>query len=152
MADRQADGHLGMIAALFHPNTQRSGAMLLLLSGVSLTLLGCLAGSLLAWMPATLADPHPPGLALWVLFPLFVTTGYALAVIGARQTQWRSLTQGLGVLLLLLALSSAIALMLSALGWWQSAAGSLGQWYVLALAGVPGVLGTAATQSADVAS
>ena len=97
--------------------------MLLLLSGVSLTLMGCLAGALLAWIPLS-PTGQAPSLALWVLFPLFVLGGYVLAVMGARQAHWRGLTLGLGAVLLLLALSCAVGLLLQALGAWQPMAAS----------------------------
>ena len=118
--------------------------MLLLLTGVLLTLTGCLAGALLAWTQASLPDPDPSSLTLWVLFPLFGLLGHALAVRGARLTQWHGLAQGLGVLHLMLALSCAVGLLFNQLGWWHSATGPLGLWYVLGLAGVPGLLSTLA--------
>lgn len=119
--------------------------MLLLLTGVTLTFMGCLAGALLAWMPAGEAG-EAPSLALWLLFPLFVLLGYALVVVGGRRAQWRGLTLGLGGLLLVLALSAAVGLMLWAVGLWQPAAGPWSLWYVLALAGLPGFIGVAAGQ------
>jgi hypothetical protein len=122
---------------------QGGRVMLLLLSGVSLTLMGCLAGALLAWIPLS-PTGQAPSLALWVLFPLFVLGGYVLAVMGARQAHWRGLTLGLGAVLLLLALSCAVGLLLQALGAWQPMAGSAALWYVLTLAGVPGGVGVAA--------
>jgi hypothetical protein len=119
--------------------------MLLLLTGIALTLMGCLAGALLLWMPAG-PEGVSPSLALWVLFPLFILLGYALAVIGARRAQWRGLTLGLGALLLLLALAAAVALILSAAGLWQAPTGMLPLWYVLTLAGLPGCIGVASGQ------
>ncbi len=119
--------------------------MLLLITGVALTLMGCLAGALLLCMPAG-PSGEAPSWALWLLFPLFVLLGYALAVIGARRSQWHGLTLGLGAVLLMLALAAALGLVLSAAGVWYAPLGTLPLWYVMVLAGLPGAIGVASGQ------
>jgi hypothetical protein len=119
--------------------------MLLLITGVALTLMGCLAGALLLCMPAG-PSGEAPSWALWLLFPLFVLLGYALAVIGARRSQWHGLTLGLGAVLLMLALAAALGLVLSAAGVWHAPLGTLPLWYVMVLAGLPGAIGVASGQ------
>jgi hypothetical protein len=90
--------------------------MLLLITGVALTLMGCLAGALLLCMPAG-PSGEAPSWALWLLFPLFV-----------------------------LALAAALGLVLSAAGVWHAPLGTLPLWYVMVLAGLPGAIGVASGQ------
>jgi hypothetical protein len=118
--------------------------MILLLAGVALLLLGLFCGAVLVAIPLGLAAGSP-GLVLWILFPLFTVAGYVLAVIGGRDSQFRGLSMAISCALLLLALGAAGGLVMDAAGMMSTAAGgTLSLWYVLAVAGVVGVVGAAA--------
>jgi hypothetical protein len=118
--------------------------MILLLTGIVLLLLGLFSGVVLVAAPLGWAA-WEAGIVLWVLFPAFTITGYVLAVIGGRSSQFRGLSLILSGLLLMLALVSGAGLVLEAAGVAKAAGSTLSLWYVLFVAGMVGVIGAAAS-------
>ncbi len=116
--------------------------MLLLITGVFLLLLGLFSGVVLVAAPLGLAA-WTPGLVLWVLFPLFSVAGYVLFAIGARMGQVRAGSLVLSGLLLLLALVSAAGVVLQAASVLPAQGGTASLWYVMAVAGLIGIVGAA---------
>jgi len=118
--------------------------MLIAIVGGVLAALGFLSAVALVAAPLGMSAA-PPGLTLWVLFPLFTLIGYALIVAGSRDPAVKLPTLALAVPLLLLAVVAAIALVAGAAGLRAigGEAGSAPLWYVLVLGGVLGALGTA---------
>lgn len=116
--------------------------MLLLITGVFLLLLGLFSGVVLVAAPLGLAA-WTPGLVLWVLFPLFSVAGYVLFAIGARMGQVRAGSLVLSGLLLLLALVSAAGVVLQAAAVLPAQGGTASLWYVMAVAGLIGIVGAA---------
>jgi len=112
--------------------------MIVALAGAVLVLLGLFSGAVLVVAPLGLA-PFTPGLALWILFPLFSVLGYALLVIGAHTAHVRVLSLVLSWLLVLLALAAAAGLVLSSADILRSPGGTVPLWYVLAIGGVLGL-------------
>ena len=117
--------------------------MIVALAGVVLLVLGLFAGAVLVLAPLGLA-PWTPGLTLWLLFPMFSVLGYCLLVIGARGAHVRGLSFLVSVLLVVLALVSAIGLVLASADVVHAPGSTVGLWYVLAIAGFLGLTGTAA--------
>jgi hypothetical protein len=116
--------------------------MLLFVTGLFLLALGLFSGGVLVAVPLGLV-PWTAGPVLWVLFPLFCVVGYVLFVIGGRSAQVRGGSLLVSALLLLLALASAVALVLQAAAVVQPQGSTLSLWYVLAIAGLVGVVGAA---------
>jgi hypothetical protein len=116
--------------------------MILLLAGSILVAMGLFSGAVLVAAPLGLAE-WTPGLALWALFPLFTLFGYVLTVIGARAAHVAGFSFGVACVLLLLALLSAIGLVLTAASVLPLHGTALPLWYVLAVAGVLGSIGAA---------
>ena len=116
--------------------------MLLLITGVFLLLLGLFSGVVLVAAPLGLAA-WTPGLVLWVLCPLFSVAGYVLFAIGARMGQVRAGSLVLSGLLLLLALVSAAGVVLQAASVLPAQGGTASLWYVMAVAGLIGIVGAA---------
>lgn len=114
---------------------------MLVLAGGVLAALGMLAALLLLAAPLGLAG-SATGWVLWLLFPLFTLLGYALLVVGGRDPAARGPTRWLAAPLLLLALAAATALMAGGAGMLQIET-SAPLWYVLALGGALGTLGSA---------
>src|SRR5690349_20969892 len=112
--------------------------MIVALAGAVLVVLGLFSGAVLVVAPLGLA-PFTPGLALWILFPLFCLLGYALLAIGAHTAHVRILSLVLSVLLVLLALASACGLVLASADIVHSPGGTVPLWYVLAIGGVLGL-------------
>ncbi len=116
--------------------------MVLLVCGLFLLLLGLFSGAVLVAAPLGLV-PWSPDLVLWVLFPIFSIAGYVLFVIGGRTTQVRNGSLVLSSLLLLLALASAAGLVLQAASVLSPHGSTWSLWYVMAVAGLVGVVGAA---------
>jgi len=112
--------------------------MIVALAGAVLVVLGLFSGAVLVVAPLGLA-PFTPGLALWILFPVFSILGYALLVIGARTAHVRLLSLALSWLLVLLALAAAAGLVLSSADILPSPGGTVPLWSVLAIGGVLGL-------------
>jgi len=116
--------------------------MIVALAGVVLLALGLFAGAVLVLAPLGLA-PWTPGLTLWLLFPVFSVLGYCLLVIGARSAHVRGLSILVSVLLIVLALVSAVGLVLASADVVRAPGSTVGLWYVLAIAGFLGLTGAA---------
>lgn len=116
--------------------------MVLALVGALLAALGLFSGLVLVMAPLGLV-PLAAGPALWVLFPLLSLGGFTLIAIGARTAPLRGLLVGISYVLLALALLSAIGLVAGAVALMQPVQSTVSLWYVLAIAGILGVLGVA---------
>ena len=116
--------------------------MLLVIAGVGLIALGLFSGLVLLLAPLGLV-PWAPDAVLWVAFPLFSMIGYVLFVIGGRSAHVRGLSIVLSALFLLLALAAAAALVLGAAAVVGPIAQTAPLWYVLVVAGVLGIVGSA---------
>jgi hypothetical protein len=116
--------------------------MLLVIAGVCLIALGLFSGLVLLLAPIGLV-PWSPQAVLWAAFPLFSLVGYALFVVGGRSAHIRGLSIALSALFLLLALVSAAALVLGAAAVVGPIAQTAPLWYVLVVAGVLGIVGSA---------
>jgi|JI8StandDraft_1071087.scaffolds.fasta_scaffold84586_2 hypothetical protein len=117
--------------------------MALVIAGGVLALLG-LAAALLLVAAALGFTGASPGLSLWVLFPLFSVLGYALLVIGSRDPAVRLPTRLLALPMLLVSLVAAVGLVAAGGGLLKLAGSSAALWYVMAFAGLVGVIGSAA--------
>lgn len=116
--------------------------MVLLITGLFLILMGLFSGSILVAAPLGLVD-LTPSVTLWLLFPLFSIAGYVLFLIAAKTAHIRDLSIAVSSFLLLLALSAAGGLVLSAASILQTVNSTIALWYVLAVAGTLGVSGVA---------
>jgi len=117
-------------------------AMLLVIAGFCLVALGVFSDLVLLLAPIGLV-PWSPAAVLWVAFPLFSMIGYALFVVGGRHAHVRGLSIALSALFLLLALAAAAALVLGAAAVVGPIAQTAPLWYVLVVAGVLGIVGSA---------
>lgn len=120
--------------------------MVLLITGLFLILMGLFSGSILVAAPLGLVNLSPT-ITLWVLFPLFSIAGYVLFLIAAKTAHIRGLSMLVSSFLLLLALSAAGGLVLSAASIMQAANNTIALWYVLAVAGTLGVSGVATNRT-----
>jgi len=116
--------------------------MVLVSGGLFLLALGLFAGAVLVLVPFGLVAWRADA-TLWVLFPLFSLIGFGLVATAARAGQTRQLLLVASAALLLLAAGSAAGLVLGAANIRPTDGGSLSLWYVLAVAGVLGVIGAA---------
>lgn len=116
--------------------------MLLVIVGALLMALGLFAGCVLVVVPLGLAA-WSAGLVIWILFPVLSIVGYTLLVTAARPGSARLFTVAASVLLLVLAVGSALALVLDAASIVHTVGSTLPLWYVLAVAGTLGVTGAA---------
>lgn len=117
--------------------------MALVIAGGVLALLG-LAAALLLVAAALGFTGAAPGLSLWVLFPLLSVLGYALLVIGSRDPAVRLPTRLLALPMLLVSLVAAVGLVAAGGGLLKLAGSGAALWYVMAFAGLVGVIGSAA--------
>jgi hypothetical protein len=85
----------------------------------------------------------PAGYVLWILFPLFSILGYALFVMGAKMSNIRGMSVAVSCLLLLLAVASAVGLVLDGAGLIRAASSTVSLWYVFVIAGLLGAMGVA---------
>lgn len=120
--------------------------MVVLLAGAVLVLMGLFSGAVLVAGPFGLAGGSP-GLALWILFPLFTLVGYMLTVAGSRTSQVQGFSFGVACALLVLAVVAAVALVLSATSFVALEGNTLSLWYVFAIAGALGSIGAASKGS-----
>jgi len=118
--------------------------MILAIVGGALLALGMFAGVVLVLVPLGLAALDS-GAMLWVLFPLLSVTGYTLFATGAKVGNFRALSFAVSCLLLVLALASAAGLVLEATALIHPSGNTLSLWYVLAVAGLLGTIGAAAS-------
>ncbi len=115
------------------------------LAGGVLAALGLLAAAVLVAAPLGLLAAAP-GLSMWILFPLLTLAGYVLLVVGDPHPAGRGPTQLVALPLLAIALLAAIGLVAAGTGFTHadSATGTASLWYVLALGGLLGAVGSAA--------
>ena len=115
------------------------------IAGGILAALGLLAAALLVAAPLGLVAAVP-GLSLFVLFPLLTMVGWFLLVVSDVDPLRGSATRLVATPLLVLALLSAVGLVVSGAGFVaiQGIAGTLSLCYVLVVGGVLGATGTAA--------
>ena len=119
--------------------------MLIVLAGGVLAVLGLLCAALLVAVPLGLVAV-PASLLPWVLFPLFTLVGYVLLAVGSDDPAARLPTKALSGALLILALVAAVALVAGATGLAHAGAGAgASLWFVLAVGGTLGAVGSAAT-------
>ena len=113
---------------------------MIMLTGLSLLALGLFSGAVLAFTPLGWL-PLQAGWMLWVAFPLFSLLGYVLCAIPASPAMISAITRTVASLMLLLALFSAVVLVLLAAAVLTAPGDSTSLWYVLALGGVLGICG-----------
>ncbi|MHB1044609.1 MAG: hypothetical protein ACYC4P_01230 [Thermoanaerobaculia bacterium] len=82
--------------------------------------------------------PNAPGLSAWILFPACAFGGLVLAALGSRTGALPGLLEVAGGALLLLAVASAVGLLLAAAGYAETRDGSGSLWYLLGVAGLAG--------------
>ncbi len=120
--------------------------MLIALAGAILAALGLLCAAVLVAAPLGLVAAVP-GLSLWILFPLLTLIGYALLVVGDPRPAGLGPTKVVAVPMLALALLAAAGLVAAGAGLVNAGGATSGYvslWYVLALGGVLGGVGSAA--------
>ena len=118
---------------------------MLLVAGLVLLALGIFCGALLVAAPLGLV-PAAVNLTLWALFPAFTIGGYLMAAAPAGNKSVPLLSQVSGVLLVLLALTAAVALVLQAASIVESHGSAMSLWYVLIVGLVLGGTGLASHQ------
>ncbi len=120
---------------------------MLVLAGALLLALGVASGLFLALAPFGLVAVAP-GLALWILFPLFTTAGYLLLAFPSRPPAVVLLSKVAGGLLLVLALLAALGLFAAASDTLHATRSTLALWYVLGFGLLLGVAGLSAHRPA----
>src|SRR5687768_12633352 len=115
---------------------------MMFIAGLVLLALGLGCGALLLLIPMGVIAGNA-GTAQWVPFPLFAVGGYFLAASAAADNQAAALTRGTGAVLMILALASAVILVLNAAAIMQPRGSTLSLWYVLVVGIVLGVTGLA---------
>lgn len=116
--------------------------MVLAIIGALLLALGLFSGAALV-MAQFGVGGLSAGASLWLMFPLFSVTGYLMFATGARVANFRVLSFGVSIVLLLLALGCAVALVADATALMALSGGTGALWYVLLIAGVLGATGAA---------
>lgn len=118
--------------------------MMIAIAGGVLAALGVLSAGLMVaaamgWIAAA------PGLTLWILFPIFTLMGWGLLAAAGRDPTARVSTKLLAAPLLVMALVAAVGLVGRSAGLLTASGsgGSAALWYVLVLAGLTGLLGSA---------
>lgn len=125
--------------------------MVLLVTGALVVVLGLFCGVVLTLGPLGLV-PWTPELALWVLFPLLCVVGFVFFAMAGKTAQVRAFTFAVSCLLLLLALAAVAGVVLAAASVINAVGNLMPLWYVLAVAGVLGAVGVAASRPAGSAS
>lgn len=120
--------------------------MVLVVFGALIMAFGVFCGAVLTLGPLGLA-PAPAQMSLWALFPLLSIAGFVLLAMAGRPGHVRNFTFVAGCVLLALALAAVAGIVLSAIAVIAPAASSAPLWYVLAVAGLLGIAGTAAGRS-----
>ncbi|XLZ70237.1 hypothetical protein ABT364_27490 [Massilia sp. SR12] len=116
--------------------------MVLAIIGALLLALGLFSGAALVMAQFGLGGLSASA-SLWLMFPLFSVSGYLMFATGARVANFRVLSFGVSVALLLLALGCAVALVADATALMALSGGTGALWYVLLIAGVLGATGAA---------
>ncbi len=116
---------------------------MLVLAGALLLALGIASGVFLALAPFGFVAPAP-GLALWLLFPLFTGAGYILLAFPSRPPALVVLSKVAGGILLALAVLAAVGLFVAASDTLPVKGPTVALWYVLALGLLLGVAGLSA--------
>ncbi len=119
------------------------------IAGGILAALGLLAAAVLVAAPLGLVAAVP-GASLWILFPLLTLAGYVLLVVGDPRPAGRGPTRLVAAPLLVIALLAALGLVASGAGLVGATAANVAGnswslWYVLALGGAFGIVGSAAS-------
>lgn len=120
---------------------------MLVLAGALLLVLGIASGAFLALAPFGLVAPAP-GIALWLLFPLFTAAGYLLLALPAKPPAIVLLSKIAGGVLLALAAVAGLGLFAAASDTLHATRPTLALWYVLALGLLLGVAGLSAHRPA----
>jgi hypothetical protein len=116
--------------------------MILLVVGIAFVLLGLFSGGVLVAAPFGLITLEP-SLSLWVFFPVFSLLGLALVIVGDKTAHIRSLSLIVSAVLLLLAVASALGLVLAGASMARAPSGTSSLWFVLVVAGILGGVGAA---------
>ena len=116
--------------------------MVLQIFGVFIMALGLLCGGVLTLAPLGLA-PLQAGPVLWALFPLLCITGFVLLAMVGKEAKVHAVTFIVSCLLLLLALAAITGIVFAAISIVTLQGDTLTLWYVLVVAGLMGIAGTA---------
>ncbi len=116
--------------------------MILAIVGALLLALGLFSGAALV-MAQLGVGGLAAGASLWLMFPLFSVAGYLMFATGARVANFRVLSFGVSIALLVLALACAAVLVADATALLALRGGTGALWYVLLIAGVLGATGAA---------
>lgn len=122
--------------------------MVLAVFGALIMALGLFCGVVLT-LSALGLSPWSATLMRWVLFPLLSVTGFVLLAMAGKSGQVRNFTFAAGCILLALALASVAGIVLASIDVITPAASFAPLWYVLVVAGLLGIAGTAAGHSAS---
>lgn len=120
---------------------------MIFVAGACLSALGLLCAALLVGAPLELSlagATAGSGVVLWVLFPVFAGLGWLLMAVAGNDVTASTPTRVVAGILLALALLAAALLVLSAANVVHATQGTAAWWYVLVLAGMAGLVGTAA--------
>ena len=110
---------------------------MLMLVGFIFLVLGLLTGLALILGPLGLWTIDA-GIAVYVLFTVLVVVGYLLVAISSRTATLPLVARITGAMLLLLAVGSAVGLVLVNLAVIQATRGTLPLWYVFTVGGLAG--------------
>lgn len=116
--------------------------MILAIVGALLLALGLFSGAALVLAQLGIGQ-MAAGASLWLMFPLFSVVGYLMFATGARLANFRALSFGVSIALLVLAVGCAAALVADATALVALHGGTAALWYVLLVAGVLGASGAA---------
>ncbi|WP_342119367.1 hypothetical protein [Pseudoduganella sp. OTU4001] len=116
--------------------------MVLAIIGALILALGLFSGTALVMAQLGVGGLEASA-SLWLMFPLFSVVGYLMFATGARVANFRVLSFGVSIALLLLALGCAVALVADATALMALRGGTGALWYVLLIAGVLGATGAA---------
>jgi hypothetical protein len=120
--------------------------MILVTVGLVRLVLGLVSGGVLVAVASGLLAAAP-GPMLWVAFPLLARVGYGLLTVGSRASGLRGASFGVSCAMLVLALASAVVLVLQGAAMMPSAGGSIALWCVMTIAGLLGAVGAASTST-----
>lgn len=120
---------------------------MLLAAGALLLALGLFSGAVLVLAPLgwIAADPH---LTLWVTFPVLSLAGFAVFATHARDEHVRVVSLVGSAILLLLAMASIAAIVLSAASFVPALTSTAPLWYVLVIGFAIGSIGAASFRRA----
>ena len=115
------------------------------IAGGLLAALGVLAGALLVGAPLGLVAA-PPGLSLWILFPVLTLLGWFMLVVSGLDPLRGTATRSVAIPLFVLALLAVLGLVAAGAGLVavNGLTGTAPLWYVAVVGGFLGALGTAA--------